>query len=123
MQSIDLAPNARECLQQLFRHGPTWDGDIVSKAGRGELFDRGYATRSNGWTALTEAGLQLAVAAGMGDDKERWDSRRRRDDSDRHRALCSALELVGGSLVVRPQDKAVDIDISRDESGNVRFAR
>ena len=34
MQSIDLAPDEKECLQQLFFNGPTWDGDLVSKAGR-----------------------------------------------------------------------------------------
>ncbi len=34
MQSVDLAPDEKECLQQLFFNGPTWDGDLVSKAGR-----------------------------------------------------------------------------------------
>lgn len=123
MQSIDLGPNARECLLQLFVHGPTWDGNIVSKAGRGELFARGYATRSNGWSGLTTAGLELAVAIGLGDEKETRDNKRRRENNDRHRALCSALDLIGGSLVVRPQDKSADLDVSRDEHGNVRFAK
>lgn len=121
MQSIDLAPDARECLQQLFFSGPTWDGDIVSKSGRGELFRRGYATRCNGWSSLTEAGLHLAVRAGLGDEKERRDNRKRRESNDRHRALCRALQEIGGSLVVGPRDESADIDVSRDAEGNVRF--
>lgn len=92
MQSIDLAPDEKECLQQLFFNGPTWDGDLVSKAGRTGLVNRGYAERCNGWQQLTSAGFELAVRAGLGDDKERRDNRRRRDENDRHALLGEALD-------------------------------
>lgn len=35
----------RECLRQLLFNGPVWDGDICSKAARGDLFDWGLAIR------------------------------------------------------------------------------
>lgn len=122
MQSIDIGPNARECLLQLFVHGPTWDGDIVSKAGRGELFDRGYATRCNGWSSLTEAGLHLAVRAGFGDEKERRDNRKRRESNDRHRALVYAARSFGGAFVVPPTDDSGDLDVTCDKDGNVKVS-
>lgn len=121
MQSIDLAPDERECLQQLFYSGPTSDGDLVSKAGRTGLVDRGYAERCNGWQQLTSAGFELAVRAGLGDDKERRDNRRRRDDNDRHRAMVALLDRWGGSFVVFQEDRSADIDMCRDKSGFVRF--
>jgi hypothetical protein len=40
-----LSGAARETLICLCKHGPTWDGDIPSKTGRGELFDKGMASR------------------------------------------------------------------------------
>ncbi len=61
-------------LRQLFFNGPTWDGDIISKNSRGELFDRGWADRVEGWTFLTKAGMELAVI--FAEDKERWQRRR-----------------------------------------------
>ena len=69
--SIDISPNARECLLQLFLSGPTWDGNIVSKAGRGELFHRGYASRENGWSFITPAGMTVALALRFDVEKER----------------------------------------------------
>ena len=56
-----LSPNAVEMLGQLFTNGPTWDGNVVSKAGRGELFDAGLAFRVEGFTSLTEDGLRMAL--------------------------------------------------------------
>jgi len=122
MDSIDIAPDERECLRQLFLNGPTWDGDLVSKAGRTGLVQRGYAEQCNGWQQLTSAGFNVAVRAGLGDDKERRDNRRRRDDADRGRALAGLLNHIGGSFVVLPDDPAVDLDVSRGTDGSVRFA-
>lgn len=53
----------REVLWQLFRNGPTWDGNIVSKAARDALFRLGLAARENGWSYLTREGVEAALAA------------------------------------------------------------
>ena len=74
-----LSSAGREVLWQLFKNGPTWDGDIASKSGRGELFDLRYADRVNGWSFLTKKGIEFALdRMVMGDRKERWDRERRR---------------------------------------------
>jgi hypothetical protein len=61
MKVRPLSPNAIECLGQLFVKGPTWDGDIVSKVGRGELFECGLVDRVEGFSFLTREGVQLAI--------------------------------------------------------------
>lgn len=61
IQAITLSPNAVEVLGQLFVNGPTWDGCIVSKQGRSELFNTGLAFRVAGFTTLTEDGLRAAI--------------------------------------------------------------
>lgn len=58
---MPLSSSAREVLHQLFINGPTWDGDIVSKPGRGDLFKRGLSDRVQGFAFLTRAGMELAV--------------------------------------------------------------
>ena len=122
MQSIDLAPDEKECLQQLFFNGPTWDGDLVSKAGRTGLVNRGYAERCNGWQQLKSAGFELAVRAGLGDDKERRDNRRRRDENDRHALLGAFIREVGGSVVMPPGVRSVGLDMQRNADGSIRFS-
>lgn len=123
MQSIDIAPDEKECLMQLFFSGPTWDGDIVSKAGRAGLYRRGYVERENGWTQLTSAGFVVAVRAGLGDDKERRDYRRRRENSDQHRALCGCIKRFGGSITIGPDDPvAGDIDTTRHPDGSISYS-
>jgi len=57
-----LSPNAIACLGQLFVSGPTWDGNICTKAGRGELFELGLANRINGFAFLTKEGVELAIS-------------------------------------------------------------
>lgn len=123
MQSIDIAPDEKECMMQLFFNGPTWDGDIVSKAGRAGLYRRGYVEHENGWTQLTSAGFVVAVRAGLGDDKERRDNKRRRESNEHHRALCGLIESAGGSIVIGPDDpKGCDLERTRYDDGSVRFA-
>ena len=123
MQSVDLAPDEKEMLQQLFFSGPTWDGDLVSKAGRTGLVRRGYAEQCNGWQQLTSSGFELAVRAGLGDDKERRADRLRRESNERHRALCGFIEQVGGSVVIGPDDPpGRNIERTRYDDGSVRFA-
>lgn len=60
-ETVTLSPTAIEVLGQLFVSGPTWDGNIVSKNGRGELIRAGLAGRNNGWAFLTEEGVVAAV--------------------------------------------------------------
>lgn len=72
-----MSSAAREVLRCLFLHGPTWDGDVPSKSGRGELVDLGYAERWNGWQWLTRKGVEFAVSSmEMDREKERWQRRR-----------------------------------------------
>lgn len=122
MQSIDIAPDEKECMMQLFYSGPTWDGDIVSKAGRAGLYKRGYVTRENGWTQLSEAGFVVAVRAGLGDDKERRDNRRRREENDKHKLLCGFIREVGGSVVLPAGLPSSGLTMERVGDGSVRFA-
>lgn len=79
VKTIVPLPNAMEVLWQLFRDGPTWDGNICSKAGRGDLFDIGYASRVNGWSFITAEGMEFAVrVADFGGKKDAEESKRRR---------------------------------------------
>ncbi len=122
MQSVDLAPDEKECLQQLFFNGPTWDGDLASKAGRAGLVRRGYAERCNGWQQLTLAGFHLAVRAGLGDDKERRDNKRRRENNDKAALLGGFLREIGGSIVMPPGVRAAGMNLERLPDGSVRFS-
>lgn len=45
---IEITLSAYEVLGQLFVSGPTWDGHLVSKEGRGRLVNNGLADRLNG---------------------------------------------------------------------------
>lgn len=67
----------REVLWQLFRNGPTWDGNIISKSDRDELFKLGLAARVDGWSFLTLDGMETAIAAGFDKRKDRDDRNRR----------------------------------------------
>ena len=67
----------REVLWQLFRNGPTWDGNIISKPDRDELIKLGLVARENGWAYLTRDGMEDALAAEFDKRKERDDRNRR----------------------------------------------
>lgn len=73
-----LSPFGIECLGQLFVNGPTWDGNICTKAGRGELFETGLASRVNGFSFLTEEGVRAASEWNVLKDRddERWYKKR-----------------------------------------------
>jgi len=62
-----------DTLRCLFLNGPTMGGDMPSKQQRDDLINRGLAYRYNGWTQLTEAGMQTCLGIGMGIDKEKRD--------------------------------------------------
>ena len=63
-----MHPN--EVLWQLFKNGPTWDGDIVSKQSRDWLIENDFAARTNGYTFLTHDGVVAAIAIGCDKRKE-----------------------------------------------------
>lgn len=68
--TVRLSPIAVEVLEQLFINGPTWDGDVVSKSGRDELFDLKLAGRYEGYQWLTLEGIKLALANKVDRKKE-----------------------------------------------------
>lgn len=57
-----LSPSAIAVLEQLFKKGPTWDGNIVSKPGRGDLYKAGLSDRVDGFAFLTKEGVALAAS-------------------------------------------------------------
>ena len=59
--TLDLSSAANDVLRQLFKNGPTWDGNLVSKVGRGELVALDLAERYNGYQWLTMKGVQYAL--------------------------------------------------------------
>lgn len=56
-----LSASGIDVLRQLFISGPTWDGNVSSKTGRGELVAAGLAQHGFGWAWLTEDGVRTAV--------------------------------------------------------------
>lgn len=63
--SVSLKANEIEVMEQLFFFGPTWDGNIVSKSGRDQLFDLKLASRVEGYSFLTADGIRLALRNGV----------------------------------------------------------
>lgn len=61
----DFTSAERDVLRQLFKNGPTWDGNIASKAGRSTLFSEKLAEYHNGYTQLTLSGLKRCLEDGM----------------------------------------------------------
>lgn len=65
-----LTGNQRKQLIQLVEQGPVWDGDIYSKAARGDLFDLGLAGRAvvkgkDGFTIANYHGYAVYRAANL----------------------------------------------------------
>jgi hypothetical protein len=56
-----MSSAAREVMRCLFLYGPTWDGDVPSKMGRGELVKKGFAEHEFGFAWLTRAGMEFAI--------------------------------------------------------------
>ena len=73
-----LSGAATDTLRCLFFHGPTWDGDVPSKTGRGELVKAGYAKHQRGWAWLTNDGMNFALDMGLDHEKDKWQQERRR---------------------------------------------
>lgn len=61
-----------DVLWQLFKNGPTWDGNIISKSQRDELVTAGWICQASGWNSLTKDGFEECVFRCLfGDKKER----------------------------------------------------
>lgn len=79
--TITLTPHAVAVLGQLFVSGPVWDGNILSKVGRGVLFNLGLVDHDFGWTWLTESGVRLATEWSIDDlrcrNETQWLAKRR----------------------------------------------
>lgn len=73
-----LSSGARETMRCLFFRGPTEDGNIPSKVGRGELFKAGLCRHRHGFAWLTDEGARIAIEVYQLDaQKDRWERQRR----------------------------------------------
>lgn len=70
---------ANEVMMQLFVTGPTWDGNLVSKSLRDDLFEAGLIERYEGWQWLNEKGMKIALTADVsGWSDKRWHNKQNR---------------------------------------------
>ena len=69
--------HAMEVLWQMFRNGPTWDGNVISKTARDELKTLGYIDRLHGWQFLTREGMHMALIADYDVRKDKEDRKLR----------------------------------------------
>ena len=67
----------RDVLQCLFFHGPTWDGNIPSKAARDGLCKLGLVHHEFGFAFLTRDGVEVCINAGLDREKEKWERAKR----------------------------------------------
>jgi hypothetical protein len=74
-----LSRSAVEMLGQLYAKGPTWDGNVCSKVGRGELVRAGLAWHEHGYASLTPEGVRAAVEWDINDIRghDSWLKKRR----------------------------------------------
>jgi hypothetical protein len=76
-----LSSAAIEVLGQLYVSGPTWDGNIASKSGRGDLIRAGLAWHESGYASLTPEGLMMAIGWSIVDlrrrNQSKWIEKRR----------------------------------------------
>lgn len=113
---LEASAAARDVFRQLFMAGPTWDGDVASKAGRDALTTAGLAFRVEGWTTLTPLGMNVGIRdLGMGDAKDARERTRaaERQARDRQEAVVlGALSAIvknaeGGAITIPIADLSV----------------
>ena len=61
----------KDVLRCLFTHGPTWDGNIPSKAARDGLQKLGLVEHEFGFAWLTRYGVEMCINLGYGPAKSR----------------------------------------------------
>jgi hypothetical protein len=88
--TVSLSAGAIEVLAQLFICGPTYDGNVVSKQARDELYDLKLIGRCTGYQFLTATGIRLALSNGLDRKKES----RCRDERQRLTKLSQIEELL-----------------------------
>ncbi len=71
MTAPDMPSGVHETLWHLFKSGPVWDGDLISKEARTWLFNSGFVDRAEGFNFLTAAGVSMAVSLDMHRRKEK----------------------------------------------------
>ena len=105
-----MSAGARDVMQCLFFHGATWDGDLPSKVGRGEIIHLGYAEQWNGWQWLTRKGIEFAINSMMLDrGKEKWQRERSNAVHAMRHVSADGINLIlseagvrdGGRLAVK----------------------
>jgi hypothetical protein len=69
--ALSMPSGVHETIWQLFKTGPTWDGNLISKEARSWLVGNDLAFRTDGYNALTAAGVAMAVSLGMGTKKDK----------------------------------------------------
>jgi len=66
---VALIPSEVEQLVAIQKHGPTFAGDLISKATEKNLRELGLVARLEGWATVTLEGKRWLMQAGL----ERWD--------------------------------------------------
>ncbi len=56
---------ATEQLKVLFKNGVTWDGDLINKAARDELYKLELVDKCEGWNFITKLGVRYLVSIGF----------------------------------------------------------
>lgn len=100
--AVTLSGAAIDVLNQLFLNGPTWDGDVASKAGRDELYDLKLIGRHEGYQFILREGVRLALA-------NRLDTKKNRRDRDRNRRLNEYDQICA---LVRSREGAVPVGLT-----------
>lgn len=67
----DIPSSVHEAMWQMFKDGPIWDGNLVSKAARDWLVLNDMAARASGFNFLTADGVEMAVSLDMHRRKEK----------------------------------------------------
>lgn len=67
----EMPSSVHEALWQMFKDGPIWDGDLVSKDARNWLVLNDMAARASGFNFLTADGVDMAVSLEMHRRKEK----------------------------------------------------
>lgn len=94
---------SRESLYQLFLHGPTYDGDVISKSQRDELVRLKLCDRREGYNFLTREGVEVALSMHMDRDK----TVRQRQDRTKLADYGRVVETIKKNLPYREKVEVI----------------